>query len=100
VSMNLLDFRVTGLAAAFDAVAGLAGEAGVDVAGSEIVGLVPQAALAGVDPKRLKLRADPAELTVEERVRRALADRAYAGRPHADRAGGARARREQGGFPM
>jgi glutamate formiminotransferase len=106
VSMNLLDFRVTGLAAAFDAVARLAGEAGVDVAGSEIVGLVPLAALAGVDPERLKLGADPAELTVEERVRRALADRApagRAGRPHADRAdraGGAHARREQGGFPM
>jgi glutamate formiminotransferase len=87
VSMNLLDFRVTGLVAAFDAVTALAGEAGVDVAGSEIVGLVPRAALAGVDPERLRLRADPAELTVEERVRRGLAGRAHAGR-------------EQGGFPI
>jgi glutamate formiminotransferase len=88
VSMNLLDFRVTGLAAAFDAVTRLAGEAGVQVAGSEIVGLVPRAALAGVDPERLKLPADPAQLTVEERLRRALADRA-----HASRSDGAQASR-------
>jgi glutamate formiminotransferase len=78
VSMNLLDFQVTGLAAAFDAVAGLAGQAGVEAVESEIVGLAPRAALSRVDPERLKLRADPADLMVEERIRRAV-DRAHAG---------------------
>jgi glutamate formiminotransferase len=102
VSMNLLDFAVTGLTGAFDAVAGLAARAGVAVVESEIVGLVPAAALSGVDPERLKLRAasnppagpagsgralDLAALTVEERVRRALDGRAHAAR-------------EQGGFSM
>jgi glutamate formiminotransferase len=100
VSMNLLDFAVTGMTAAFDAVAGRAAQAGVEVVESEIVGLVPAAALSGVDPERLKLRAASgpavghagpqpplAELTVEERVRRALAGRAHAAR-------------EQGGFSM
>jgi glutamate formiminotransferase len=76
VSMNLLDFRVTGLAAAFAAVAGLAARAGVEVVESEIVGLVPEAALAGVDPESLKLRGFSRDLVVEERVRRAIATRA------------------------
>jgi len=50
VSMNLLDFRVTPPAAAYDAVARAAREAGVGVAASEVVGLVPEAALPGLDP--------------------------------------------------
>jgi len=73
VSMNLLDFQVTGLATVFGAVAGLAARAGVEVVESEIVGLVPEAALAGVHPERLKLRGFSRGLVVEERVRRALA---------------------------
>ncbi len=56
VSMNLLDYRVTPPAAAFAAVAALAGQYGVEVAESEIVGLVPQAALDGTDPADLRLR--------------------------------------------
>ena len=75
VSMNLLDFRVTGLASAFAAVAELAARAGVEVVESEIVGLVPEAALAGVDPESLKLDGLPGDLVVEERVRRAKATR-------------------------
>jgi glutamate formiminotransferase / formiminotetrahydrofolate cyclodeaminase len=45
VSMNLTDYRVTSMAAAFRAVQTEAAEAGVDIAGSELIGLVPQAAL-------------------------------------------------------
>jgi glutamate formiminotransferase len=45
VSMNLVDHDVTGIAAAFDAVAAEASARGIDVIDSEIVGLVPAAAL-------------------------------------------------------
>ncbi len=74
VSMNLLDFRVTPPATAFAAVAELAGRAGVEVVESEIVGLVPQAAVAGVDPLSLKLRGFSRGRLVEERIRQVLAE--------------------------
>jgi glutamate formiminotransferase len=72
VSMNLLDYRVTPPAVAFAAVAELAGRAGARVEASEIVGLVPAAALAGVDPADLRLRGDVSELLLENRLARAL----------------------------
>jgi glutamate formiminotransferase len=72
VSMNLLDYRVTPPAVAFAAVAELARRAGARVEASEIVGLVPAAALAGVDPADLRLRGDVSELLLEERLARAL----------------------------
>jgi glutamate formiminotransferase len=72
VSMNLLDYRVTPPAAAFAAVAGLAAAAGARVVASEIVGLVPAAALAGVDPADLLLPASTPERFLEERLARAL----------------------------
>jgi glutamate formiminotransferase len=73
VSMNLLDFRVTPPAVAFAAVAELAAEAGVEVIDSEIVGLVPEAALAGTDPASLRLRGFSRDRLLEERLRQALA---------------------------
>ena len=73
VSMNLLDFRVTPPATAFAAVAELAGREGVEVVDSEIVGLVPEAAMAGVDPASLRLRDFSTDRLLEERLRRALA---------------------------
>ena len=76
VSMNLLDTRVTSPATAFAAVAGLAERAGVQVAGSEIVGLVPEAALAGVDPATLRLHGFSRGQLLEERLAQALAARA------------------------
>jgi glutamate formiminotransferase/glutamate formiminotransferase/formiminotetrahydrofolate cyclodeaminase len=45
VSMNLTDYRVTSMAAAFRAVQTEAVKAGVKIAESELIGLVPQAAL-------------------------------------------------------
>lgn len=71
VSMNLLDYRVTPPAVAFAAVAALAAERGVEVASSEIVGLVPQAALDGVDPAELLLRDFSQERVLEWRLRHA-----------------------------
>ncbi len=47
VSMNLLDYRVTSLATAFDAVQSEADRHGVKVKRGELVGLVPRAALEG-----------------------------------------------------
>jgi len=79
VSMNLLDFRVTPPAAAFAAVARLAELAGVRVAGSELVGLAPEAAFEGTDPAALKLRDFSPDRLVEERIRKALAERAMTG---------------------
>jgi glutamate formiminotransferase len=72
VSMNLLDHTVTPPAAAFAAVAELAGRAGARVVASEIVGLVPAAALAGVDPADLLLRDFTPDRFLEERLSRAL----------------------------
>jgi glutamate formiminotransferase len=72
VSMNLLDYRVTPPAVAFAAVAELAGRAGARVEASEIVGLVPAAALAGVDPADLRLRGDVSERLLENRLARAM----------------------------
>ena len=72
VSMNLLDHRVTPPAVAFAAVAELAERAGARVEASEIVGLVPASALAGVDPADLRLRGDVSELLLENRLARTL----------------------------
>jgi glutamate formiminotransferase len=72
VSMNLLDYKVTPPAVAFAAVAGLAGRAGARVVASELVGLLPAAALAGVDPADLLLPADTPDRFLETRLARAL----------------------------
>jgi glutamate formiminotransferase len=72
VSMNLLDYKVTPPAVAFAAVAGLAERAGARVVASEIVGLVPAAALTGVDPADLLLPDDTRDRFLEERLARAL----------------------------
>lgn len=69
VSMNLTDFRVTSLLAAFDAVEREAASLGCEVARSEIVGLLPEeAAFAGM-VERLSLDRSPGIL--EQRMREA-----------------------------
>jgi glutamate formiminotransferase len=72
VSMNLLDYRVTPPAAAFAAVADLAARAGARVVRSEVVGLVPAAALAGTDPAELRLEGFTPDLLLEQRLARVL----------------------------
>ena len=72
VSMNLTDFRVTGVLEAYQAVRSRAAAAGVEVRESEVVGLLPLAAL--VDVGRAALRAaafDPAHV-LEGRVLESL----------------------------
>jgi glutamate formiminotransferase len=71
VSMNLLDFTVTPPAVAFDAVARLAAAAGVEVAGSELIGLVPEAALDGLDAD-LRAAVDADDRIIERRLAAAL----------------------------
>ncbi len=70
VSMNLTDFRQTPPAAAHAAVCREAAAAGTEVAATEIVGLVPEAALAGTTPEALALRDFGPELVLETHLRR------------------------------
>jgi glutamate formiminotransferase len=55
VSMNLVDFRLTSLRAAYQSVEREATIAGVNIVESEIVGMVPQAAWGNLMPNDLKL---------------------------------------------
>lgn len=75
VSINLTDFRRTPLHVVFDAVARRCWERGVRVLGSELIGMVPQAALyasAGHDMRWLNMRP---ELVLEGRLRVEREDR-------------------------
>jgi glutamate formiminotransferase len=66
VSMNLVDHEVTGLRGAFDEVERLAGERGLGITDSEIVGLVPEAALGADDIDHLRLVGfDPGRQVLE-----------------------------------
>ncbi len=68
VSMNLVDFEVTGPRAAFDAVREEGTRRGMEVLSSEIVGLVPQAAIAEGDVAYLRLEGFDAERQTLERL--------------------------------
>jgi glutamate formiminotransferase / 5-formyltetrahydrofolate cyclo-ligase len=71
VSMNLVDFEVTGLAAAYDAVVAEAAPLGLEVTDTEIVGLVPEAALpAGVEAHITLEGFDPAGQVLERLIER------------------------------
>src|SRR5262249_37698870 len=56
VSMNLTDFTKTPIEVVFDRVVGEAAGAGVEGIESELVGVIPEAALAHATPERLRLR--------------------------------------------
>jgi len=61
VSMNLVDFRRTPLHVAFDAVRRAAEKRGIEIEGSELIGLIPQAALdlsKGHDFRWINMRSD------------------------------------------
>lgn len=68
VSMNLVDIDVTSPRVAFDAVRGLATERGMEVRSSEIVGLVPRAALDEDDIGYLRLEGFDADAQILERL--------------------------------
>ncbi len=71
VSMNLVDYRQTSPIQVFDEIAQRAEAAGVPVAGSEVVGLIPQAACPEGFAERVKvIDWDPDEQIVERRLAR------------------------------
>ncbi|HKS95199.1 MAG TPA: cyclodeaminase/cyclohydrolase family protein, partial [Terriglobia bacterium] len=76
VSMNLTDFETTGIDVVFDAVRREAAAVGVDVVGSEIVGLVPRRALEDATVHYLKVENFKPELILENRLDRVLAEHA------------------------
>ncbi len=55
VSMNLTDYRVTSMGAAFERIRQLAAQYGVGIDSSEIIGLIPRAALAGTSAADLQI---------------------------------------------
>lgn len=70
VSMNLIDPIGTGPAAAFDAVAAVAGAAGAAVTGAELVGLVPEVVLQDIPPQRWPALDLASDRTIEARLAR------------------------------
>jgi len=68
VSMNLVNYHKTGIAAAFEAVRAEADRANVAVAGSEIVGLVPLEALTDCASRFLSLENFKATQVLESRL--------------------------------
>ncbi|MGH9451934.1 MAG: glutamate formimidoyltransferase [Terriglobia bacterium] len=73
VSMNLTDFKRTSLAAAFDAVEREAEALDAAILESELVGLIPRAALDGAPLGRMKLRSFTPDAILENRLARAAA---------------------------
>jgi glutamate formiminotransferase len=71
VSINLVDFERTPLYVVFDAVARECGERGIGIAGSELIGMIPSAALEGSRGHDLKWENLRPELVLENRMRAA-----------------------------
>ena len=72
VAMNLTNYQETPLHVAFESVRALASLHGVTIAGSEIVGLIPQAALVGAAANALRFEQfDPGQV-LETRIESAL----------------------------
>jgi glutamate formiminotransferase len=68
VSMNLTDYRTTSMAEVFRAVLAEAVAAGADIADSEIIGLVPRAALADFAQVAPELAARHRDAVLEDRL--------------------------------
>jgi glutamate formiminotransferase / formiminotetrahydrofolate cyclodeaminase len=75
VSMNLTDFETTSLAKVYEAVELEAAALGIQVVGSEIVGLVPRRALEDSSVQLLRVENFRPELVVENRLEQVLPDR-------------------------
>lgn len=73
VAMNLTDYLVTPLPMAFDAVQTRATAQGIAIAESEVIGLVPQAALVQIAVQRLKLTKFDQAQVLEARLEAAMA---------------------------
>lgn len=69
VSMNLTDLDQTDAAQAFQAVEAAAQSAGISIAESEVVGLIPERALGGRTPEALRIANWSPALLLEEQLR-------------------------------
>lgn len=69
VSMNLCDFEKTNMDVVFEKIKQEAKKRGVKVLGSEIYGMIPQAALEGIDLKALQLIEFKKDQILEERIK-------------------------------
>jgi len=72
ISINLTNYKITPVHAVFDEVCKLAGERGLRVTGSEIVGLVPKAAMVEAGNHYLKKQLKPTGLPERELVELAV----------------------------
>jgi glutamate formiminotransferase len=79
VSMNLTDFETTSLATVFDTVAKEAAGLGIEVVGSEVVGLVPRQALTGAAIEHLRVENFRPELIIENRLEQVVAKGSFSG---------------------
>ena len=95
VSMNLVRFERTSMHHAFEAVRREAERWGVEVAGSEIVGLVPQAALDRAADYFLRVENFSPDLVLENRLASALARKRSETRRAAERGATAGAIRDE-----
>jgi glutamate formiminotransferase len=75
VSMNLTDFTVTPVQVAFDAVRSAARVYGVEVLESELIGLIPAAALQGTSADALLLRRFDESQILERRIQSVIGNR-------------------------
>jgi glutamate formiminotransferase/glutamate formiminotransferase/formiminotetrahydrofolate cyclodeaminase len=71
VSMNLTDFEQTPPSVVFAEIERLAGDAAVQIEESEIIGLIPEKALAGTSPEELRLKDFDPQRILENRLRSA-----------------------------
>jgi glutamate formiminotransferase / formiminotetrahydrofolate cyclodeaminase len=74
VAMNLTDYIITPIHVAFEAVRSRAAKQGVEVAGSEVIGLVPQAALVQAAAHSLALEQFDSTQVLETRLETRLLD--------------------------
>ncbi|MBA2339649.1 MAG: glutamate formimidoyltransferase [Pyrinomonadaceae bacterium] len=69
VSMNFVNYERTNLHQAFEIVQREAAQCGVEIAGSEIVGLIPQAALESATAHSLQIENFSPNLVLEDRIK-------------------------------
>ena len=67
--MNLVNYETTGLKEAYDAVRKEAERLGIEIAGTEIVGLVPEAALDTSSEYFARLEDFGADAVIEHRIK-------------------------------
>jgi glutamate formiminotransferase len=85
VSINLTDFETTSIATVFDAVSREAAAQGVEVLGSEIVGLVPRRALEDAAVQYLKVENYHPRLVFENRLEQIIREQTKPGAPEKTR---------------